>query len=145
LAGRQQHWLLSTPRRQVHHRRHPAAEAGGIVNLDHNDLRWAYLCATEVLNTRRLRGQPIPQELRDYHDELESDWAAGSVGGPKTCQAANTNPNLDSEEAAMFMKCTPRHACRMAQKDPSLGRKVSGVWVFDRAAVENYARTRKAS
>ena len=105
----------------------------------------AYYCAVEVLNTRRLRGQPIPPWLKSYHEELEAEWTALSAHGPRTCQTANTPPTMDAEEAAKLMNCTPRNARRKAEKDPRLGRIVSGVWVFDRAAVENYARRRESA
>lgn len=112
--------------------------------MNRRELRWALYCCAEVLNTRTLRKLPIPADLKDYFEELQNDWAAMSVGGPISCASANQNPNIDAEEAAMLMHCTPRNARRRAEKDPSLGQRISGVWVFDRAAVEDHSKNARA-
>lgn len=110
--------------------------------MNRHGLEWALYCATEVLNTRRLRGQPIPQELRDYHEELDAAWAEMSAAGPKTCAAASAHPTIGVMDVAAMLHRTPRHVRRIA---PSIGgQRVNGTWIFQRAAVEKYAR-RKAS
>jgi hypothetical protein len=108
-----------------------------------NRLKWELLCATEVLNTRRLRGEPIPDELKDYHEEVEADWAAMSGIGRNSCETSEASSTMGVEEVAAMLNRTTRQVRRIA---PSLGaERVNGTWIFQRGAVEEFARTRKAS
>jgi hypothetical protein len=105
-----------------------------------NRLDWELFCATEVLNTRRLRGSPIPQGLRDYHHEVESDWEMSGIGR-KDCGVANASSTMGVEEVAAMLHCSKRHVRRIA---PSLGaQRVNYTWIFERASVENYVRRRE--
>lgn len=111
--------------------------------MSRRDLQLALYCSTEVLNNRRLRGQPIPKDLREYHDELEAEWGAMSVNGHESCPASDESPTIGAEEVAALLKVSPRQVRRLAQAEPRLGgQMVSGAWVFQRDAVENYASRR---
>ena len=107
------------------------------MNFD-DKLRWQYMCAAEVVNGRRLRGQPIPAGLKQYLQELEADSAEMSGSGPKTCDGADANPTMGVKEVATMLNITERHVRRIATRLG--GRRVNGTWVFDRDIVENYRK-----
>ena len=110
--------------------------------MNRHELKWALYCAAEVVNMRRLRGEPIPTELRDFADELKATWEM-TGNGHESCPTASVNPILGVMEVAAMLNRTERHVRRIA---PRLGaERVNGTRVFNRAAVEEYVRTRNES
>ena len=110
--------------------------------MNRHELKWALYATTEVLNARRLKGEPIPQELRDFHDELLASWESSDIGH-ETGQTTVLSPTLGVMEVAAMLHRTPRTVRRTAA---SIGaQRVNGTWVFDRAAVEEFARRKGIS
>jgi hypothetical protein len=90
--------------------------------MSQHELECALYCATEVLNTRRIRNQPIP-------DWLEANWAEISGSGPKTSVTDSASQTIGVEEVAALLNRTPRHVRRIARSVG--GRRINGTWIFD--------------
>jgi hypothetical protein len=116
----------------------PAAD-----ELDRN-----YYCCAEVIRTRRLAGQPIPQWMRDHYRRLNNQiHAAASQPSHGNDENADGPTQLDQRdwiiavEAAAVLGLSKRQVTRIADKLE--GQIRGGRWWFRRDAVIQYAEERR--
>lgn len=105
-------------------------------------LHAAYHCAAEVIRRRRLTGQPVPAWLRQHYAELDAAVRMSRSGHESDSATAELEPvdQITANEAAAIVGKSKRQTQRLAADLG--GRIVGGRWLFDRAAVTEYAANR---
>ncbi|MGH8328582.1 MAG: hypothetical protein ACRET2_17680 [Steroidobacteraceae bacterium] len=114
------------------------------MNLDEHDMRVAFRCVSELLDTRRLRGVPIPRWLIEHYRRIEAAYRSMATLGhqPGSDQRSSDNDELVSaRQAAAIIGLSRRHVQRLsADLD---GRIIDGRWLYPLDAVRAYREGRQ--
>jgi hypothetical protein len=101
------------------------------------DVRAAYFCVSTVLRNCRLRGEPIPQPLRDLNDRLLAEVQAPMSRSRQELDTAGAELDSDRQigvaEAALILGWSKRQVQRRATDLD--GEIVGGRWIFQKSVV----------
>lgn len=103
----------------------------------------AYRCVSEVLRSRHLVGTPVPAWLREHFRRLDTEIRMSRSRHENGGESGDSVTLIGSSTAGEILDLSTRQVQRIAEDLG--GHAVDGRWVFNRAAVENYARTRGTS
>ena len=110
------------------------------MRLCEGEIRAAYYCASEILRSRRLGGQPIPAWLRRWHARLDAELKLSRTRQDFDAPAAELEAAQDlwigTPEAAALLEWSQRQVQRRA---PDLqGQMVAGRYMFRESVVRAY-------
>jgi hypothetical protein len=111
------------------------------VKLGDQEIRAAYYCASEILRSRRLGGQPIPAWLRRWYARLDAELKLSRTrqdfDAPAAELAAAQDLWIGTPEAAALLGWSLRQIQRRATDLE--GRIIAGRYVFRESTVRTYA------
>jgi hypothetical protein len=114
------------------------------MNLTECDLQVALRCVSELLDTRRLLGAPIPAWLVEHHRRVAAAYRGimSTVGqGTVTDTAQSGHEFISARQAADIIGLSRRQIQRIgADLD---GRIVDGRWLYPLNTVREYAEGRQ--
>lgn len=112
--------------------------------LSDDDVRAAYYCASEVLRSRRLRGQPVPPWLAALVGRLDDEVRASRTRQEIVGEQPQLEPKawIGSAEAAALLGWSRRQVQRRAADLD--GSRIGGRWLFREAVVIEYAEGRRS-
>lgn len=109
--------------------------------LDERDVRVALRCVSELLDTRRLRGAPIPGWLSEHYRRVKAMSADGGTAVRHDAPNCDDDESIGSAEVAAMLGISDRRVREIAEALDGI--KPARNWVFSRAAVERYAEERQ--
>ena len=109
------------------------------MRLCEDEIRAAYYCASEILRSRRLGGQPIPAWLRRWHARLDAELKLSRTRQDFDDAPAESGQELwiGTPEAAALLGWSLRQVQRRATDLE--GRIIAGRYVFRESTVRTYA------
>ena len=111
------------------------------MRLADGQLRAAYYCAAEVLRSRRLAGQPIPDWLHRWHARLDDEVRMSRTRQDFDASPAESEEQdlwIGSPEAATLLGWSLRQVQRRASD--LAGRIIAGRYMFRESEVRLYAK-----
>jgi hypothetical protein len=112
------------------------------VNLTDDQVQMTIYAVRDLITRRTLGGQPIPNGLHAFLNQLVSFPRGNEICGAEP-QLSADEP-IDTTGAAVILNCTTRRVRQIAS-DLDGCRNVNGRWVFERQNVIDYAEGRQAS
>lgn len=110
---------------------------------EEDHLRAAIHCCKEVIKSRQMNGQPIPEWMRRHHANL--NFRASQLGHENSRREGQLKQDrlITAKEAADMLGCSKRQVQRIASDlDGSI---VGGRWLFSYAAVNDYVEGKRSA
>ena len=110
-------------------------------------LQKSLYCAADLIRSRQVAGQPIPDWMRRHHAQLEREFQMSLLRRETGCAEAEDGQSshedwMGNADVARYLNLSTRQVQRLRKAGELVGVQVSGGWIFSRSTVIEYARRR---